>query len=670
MKLVFSALRTAAMLLFAVFCLAFSLKAQNEEVLPITFGKLSDADRNFTKYDKDPDAAAVVMCDYGKTRVQNGETGFFVQYSCIRRIKIFKQEAVNEWANEQIRLRTGAEKMVSVKASAYNLENGRWIETKMEKSSVFEEKIDADRYQIKFSIPNVKVGTILEYAYIINKDDPFVRDWYFQTSIPKIHSEYRFESPIYFGYALVYYGNIPYLVKDKVTEKLPSTGAEIMSGQSALNKVDKYHWIQKDVPAFKNEPYITAAKDYISRVEFQLAYYQYPGSMMQTFFSTWEDLVQKLRDADYFGRKLKKSGTGEDLVKTLVAGKTDPKERAKAIYDYVKTTYKWNEKHNFITEQSLKDLEKSKTGTSADINLALINLLKISGLDANPILLSTRSNGQVIKEYPILDKFDNVIAHIKIGTEEIFMDATSPVRPMNMLPYEDLNGDGFFINMSDKKFKWIPLQNSFKATSYMSVDATLNESNQLVMDIANTEKGYDALDAMKLIKSKNEPTYFKETYKKLLANGKISGTSVENNGTEVFKSKAKIATTDYVDASGNLLYLNPMLDFGLDNNPFKALERQYPVDFVYPKENLYQFSLAVPKGYKVSEVPKSTRLAWQDGSVKFDYIVEATDQKIVIKSKISLKNPVFMPAAYKELRDFYGKIASKHAEQIIFTKIK
>ncbi len=117
-----------------------------------------------------------------------------------------------------------------------------------------------------------------------------------------------------------------------------------------------------------------------------------------------------------------------------------------------------------------------------------------------------------------------------------------------------------------------------------------------------------------------------------------------------------------------MLYLNPILSFGTKENPFKAQERQYPVDFVHPKDETYLFSLTIPKDYKVSEVPKSTRIAWQDGSIKFDYIVDVTEQKIAIKTKTVLKNPVFSAAAYPELRDFYGKIAAKHNEQIVLIK--
>jgi Domain of Unknown Function with PDB structure (DUF3857)/Transglutaminase-like superfamily len=655
-----------------LFLVAHTTHAQKEPEPPITFGKLSEADKSITKYDKDPDATAVVLCDYGKSEVQFDQTaGFFMKYSCNRRIKIFKQEAANQYANGQILLSIPSrEALISLKATAYNLENGHWMETKMDKSSIFQEKYDENRKQVKFSIPNVKAGTIIEYEYSLNKDSHRVRDWYFQSNIPKIHSEYRFTTPNYFGYTLIFYGFTPFAINDKIEEITYETGANSMAGRSTTHKTEKYRWVQQHVPAFKDEVYIASSEDYLSRVEFQLAYYQFPRGMMETYFSTWEDLVKKLRESEYFGRKTKKSGTSEDIIKEITQGKNDSKEKVQAIYDYVKNTYKWNERHDFIAEQSLKDLQKSKLGTSADINMALISLLKTCDMDANPILISTRDNGKINPQYPILDKFDDVIAHVKIGNEELILDATDPVRPMNMLPYDALNGNGFFINMNDKTFKWLPLQNSFKAMKHTTVDVTIDDAQQMTTNIAKVDRGYDAIGAMKTIKNKGENEFFKEIYKDFLANGKMIEKKVENNGTEVLKYNAKLTTTDFIETSGNLIYLNPMLSFGVKENPFKAQSRQYPVDFVHPKDDTYLFSLAIPKGYKMSEVPKSTRMAWQDGSVKFDYIVDVTEQKIAIKTKIVLKNPIFSAASYPELRDFYGKIAAKHNEQIVLTKIK
>jgi transglutaminase-like putative cysteine protease len=672
MHLVFPTLRTTALWLFLSVFFAFSLQAQQEPEPPIKFGKLSDADRAFTKYEKDTDANAVVLCDFGKTRVfYDDQVGFYVQYTRHRRIKIFKKEGI-EYANNQIILALGREKVLSLKAASYNLENGRWLETKMDKTSIFEEKYNEYNKQVKFTIPNVKEGSIIEYEYFLSKDSYQVKDWYFQGVLPRVYSEYRFQCPNYFGYTRISQGFTPYTINEHNTVRFAQTGMASIGKTNPLYdyNLEMYRWVQKDVPAFKDETYIASSENYLTKIEFQLAYYQFPGGIVEKFFTTWEDLVKKLGEDEKFGKRLKKSGAGEDLVKAITQNKTDPKERAQAIYDYVKSTYKWNGEYDCVAQQSLKDLMKSKTGSSADINLFLINLLKTNGLEAQPILISTRSNGILNPAYPILSKFDDVIATVKIGAEDILLDATNPVRPMNMLPYSALNGDGVLVNISEKTFKWVPLQNSFKATSYLNIETSIGSDNQLTADISNIERGYDALNAMKTIKDKNEESFFKETYKKLLANGKIIAQSTENNGTEVFKSKIKITTSDYIDVAGNLIYFNPMLNFGLENTPFKALERQYSIDFVYPKEEIYQFSLTIPKGYKATELPKSTRLAWKDGSLKFDYIVEATDQKIVIKSKTSLKNSIFTPDAYAQLRDFYGKMTAKHAEQIILTKIK
>ena len=74
-------------------------------------------------------------------------------------------------------------------------------------------------------------------------------------------------------------------------------------------------------------------------------------------------------------------------------------------------------------------------------------MLKEAGLEANPVILSTRNNGYVGSiTFPNISKFDYVIGHVKIGEKEYLLDATEPYGMPNILPVRCLNGEGLLVN--------------------------------------------------------------------------------------------------------------------------------------------------------------------------------------------------------------------------------
>jgi hypothetical protein len=61
-----------------------------------------------------------------------------------------------------------------------------------------------------------------------------------------------------------------------------------------------------------------------------------------------------------------------------------------------------------------------------------------------------------------------------------------------------------------------------------------------------------------------------------------------------------------VDA--DVVYFNPMLSEAEKENPFHSAERLYPVEMPYCMDKVYVFSMEIPKGYVVDELPKPARI--------------------------------------------------------------
>src|SRR5690606_38156787 len=107
-------------------------------------------------------------------------------------------------------------------------------------------------------------------------------------------------------------------------------------------------------------------------------------------------------------------------------------------------------------------------------------MLQEAGLDADPVLVSTREHGKVYKGTPMLNKFNYVIAHVNLGGKSVLLDATDPLLPAGMLPMRSLNGEGRLIKSGTDQ--WIALKPSDKYQRVYTGNLTIHESGKMEGD--------------------------------------------------------------------------------------------------------------------------------------------------------------------------------------------
>ncbi|MFT6203819.1 MAG: hypothetical protein ACI9V1_001715 [Spirosomataceae bacterium] len=293
-------------------------------------------------------------------------------------------------------------------------------------------------------------------------------------------------------------GYLPLHINDQ-TKGYSSLGFE--SASQGIN----YRFVVKDAPAFKDEPYITTNDDYYSKIEFGLASYSLPNIGNKSFTSTWEDLDNTLRTNKNFGLRLNHSNVLKDEVKTFMNIK-DTDERAKAIYKYMTSNYKWSEYNTLWASDEIRKVYNDKKGSSAELNLLMIALLNNCGIKAHPVILSTRSNGKILPAYPLINKFNYVVAAIENGEEYIFLDATDPEIPFGGLPARCLNGSGRLVRMKGQS-EFIPIETMMEYTQMETIKAKLDiESGAMSANYKASTGGYLSHDMRERFKDAKPET--------------------------------------------------------------------------------------------------------------------------------------------------------------------
>ncbi len=652
----------------SIACALLVFTANAQTPAPITFGQVDLKDLEMTSYPKDTAAVAVVLADYGDYFYNFQDNVPRAIYRRHVRIKILKKEGF-KYANIKIPFyfpndNTKAEAFNKIEATTWNLEKGDIVSYSLTPKDFFENKESKDVYYKTFTFPKVQEGSVLEYTYELTSGMWYeLRSWEFQKNdIPTIWSELRAEIPAYFIFNITLHSSIPLKVQET------KDGENNFLRGSIRDPYLSYRFAMEHLPALKTEPFITTLEDYRSKLDFELSSTNFPDQAKIDYSKTWESLNETLLTNDYFGKQIKKFDEAEKLALNLKAQyKNDTLALLKAAYKLVQSTMQWNEQEGvFTTITNLDKTYEKRTGNAAEINLILIRLLRECGFDANPFILSTRDNGQ-LSDLVLLNRFNYTIAHVALNGKDIFLDATSKLMPMGLLPLNCMNERGRLVVR--KNSRWVKIPANITSRKVTLVTMSILPNQQLKGEINVSFAGHDAVSFRKKVLTKGEASYSSE-YKKSHSEHNIESISLLNIDSldNVPQLQVKATLNEAYSELGDRIYFTPTLGLAIDEQPFKSLTRAYPIDYTVPQEETYSAQFIIPEGYAIEEMPKNDAIALPKQGGRFDFRVEVLDNLIKIQSKINLKKVVYMSDEYPFLREFFNRIIAKHTEQIVLKK--
>jgi transglutaminase-like putative cysteine protease len=670
----------AAMVLFLCLIQSYSFSQEKSKV---QFGKVTPADFILPPSSAiDTNTNAVILSDIGSVHfVGNNFSAFSYVYQRQKRIKLLNKRAFADLASIAVLLRTGeadfVEKLGKVSASTYNLENGQVVETKLNKTDIFETRENKWYLVDKFTLPAVKDNSIIEYTYTITSpfEDEFP-SWEFQSkNYPSLWSEFQIDVPQTLLYVLVKQGIHAYTV-DKGSEghesfslTQPADSRSYGSQPQNFNISSAtviHRWVMKDIPAFHEEEFLSTPANYIDKIEFQLSG-TYNGETYTDHKNSWKRATEELLNNVEFGGALDQDDAliGESVAQAA-GSSSDPLEKAKGIYYYITSHFTCDNYYNFYLRTNFRDVIKKNSGSVGDINLLLITMLRKKGFHAEPVVLSTREFGYNLVTYPMLKRLNYVIARLKIDGKVYYLDAAHPQLGFGQLPGNCYNGHARIISNTDS------------GSVYFYTDSLKEKKTTLVI-LTNTDKGMEGSFQATLgpeesyllrrqLGVEKESEYFKHIQASFgddldLSNGGVDSLTKPEDPVKVHYDFRMNQT-----AGASPIYLNPMWWDNWRENPFKAAERKYPVEMPYLQDEMYVFSMDIPDGYVLDEMPKSARVALNENQGSFEYLIGQQGNMIQLRCHLKLNKATFSPDDYSTLRDFYAYVVKKEAETIVLKK--
>jgi hypothetical protein len=576
--------------------------------------------------------------------------------------------------------------MSTPKGTTFNLENGKIVKSELKKDGIFRERQNKYYETVRFSMPSVKVGSVIDLKYSIRTDQIWnLRTWKFQYTIPVKWSQFHVAYPEYFNYNQTTFGYHPmFYVKTnqksetinyRTVESSINTGGGGLTNEtrqtvnhSIAYQAKVFDYAATNVPAMKSEPYLTSLDNYTTQVKFELANSNFTqvGGGFKNYTTSWIDVAKQLKESENFGTQLKTIGFVEDVVTELTKAASDERTKLGHIYNHVQHTMKWDGHKSIYATQNLKKAYHDKTGNCADINLLLTVMLNKAGINASPVILSTRENGLLSPSHPSISDCNYVIVKAIVDGKSILLDATESNLQAGIIPFRCLNGEGHLIKNEESEI--VQLGNSPSVENTI-VELQIKDGKRTGV-IRKESTGLSAFNFRESVKTAGGK---KEHFDKLKNSSvDFDYTEFQYNNLDSLNLPVninyKFTIKEAEEADAGIIYIDPILSDRQKNNPFTSPTREYPVDYGMAFSQIYNMQLTIPDGYSVEELPKNTTLTLSEKGGKFQYLVSQLDNKIIVNFRLSIDKSVFIPAEYSNLMEFYNLVINKQAEQIILKK--
>ena len=627
------------------------------------------------KYEIDTEAAAVILLDekYIEIMPVPGLHGlaFRVEEHIHKIIKFLRSSSLGE-ANVKIICSGNAkDNTYEIKGTTYNYTGSDVVKTGINKTDVYLKEINSDKYELDFSFPEVKVGSVLEYSYdLYSPVGLLLPKWEIQEEFPKLVSTYKVSCPGNFAFTTISHVGERCIEYPSVENafKSPDSFCYVNTSENALFGLSNF-WLRRNVPAVRQEPYVQNPSNYRDNLILQLTAFM-SGNGLKRFDDSWEKLNQEMLKSDRFACLKNNNFFLDELIDSITRSAPFLPDTRKAIYKYVRANFTCAEEYDIFTKRSLLDIYRSRQGSNAEINLLLCTMLLHAGIDAAPIILGTTGHISPTTIFPVLDRFNYLACAVNVDGGYIMLDASDKNNIYGSLPVNCYNG---YARIIKKEGIGVTL------TSSVLKDKTIFAVK--IFEVTDTSAKVEINQKMGLIRSsvlrkewaKNEKAkkeYLDDVEQGLPMNCVISETIVahqENPDTNLFitfSGKIKL------DSTAGTLFINADWIKNIRQNPFSATTRTMPVEFPYLSQFQYHLNISLPASMEPVDIPATSSISMDSSAMTYEkiYTYFQDMHTLTVNSSFNVNTPVFPTDDYDKIRSFFQNMMKRENEIVTLKK--
>lgn len=522
-----------------------------------------------------------------------------------------------------------------------------------------------------FSMPDVQVGSILEYQWELQYDDAWVKapDWQIQQSLFVHKGHFHF---VPFDMS----GGRYITVTDALGKENPANQLlfyqALPIGTKVREGMDGFDLNVENIPALPEEAFSPPLSSFAYRVIFYYSPQMNGGDFWKYEAKIWS------KDVDRF---VNPSDKIHAAVAQIVAPSDTEDQKLQKIYSAVMKL----ENTRFSRERSAQenkaeglriktaaDIWEQKRGSDDELNRLFLSLARAAGFKAWDMIVTERDRNILNGGYLYWGQFEDEISIVNVGGKEVFFDPGQRYCTYGKLHWMHTQVMGIRQTESGTAVMTTPPASYSDTQVLRTADLRLAPDGDLKGTIRVTMTGVEALRWRQKALRDDEDEAKKELEGEL-QDAVPAGVHVKmdhiiglTDETSVLMAVADVSGS-MGSAAGKRILL-PSAFFQASVKPlFPEEKRESPVDLRFPYIAQDKVDLKLAPGLAVDSVPTKAQIDLpKDGEYKVSY--NASGDVYEQDRIMALGTTLYKKEEYSNLRDFFQKISAQDQQQIVLKR--
>jgi hypothetical protein len=525
-----------------------------------------------------------------------------------------------------------------------------------------------------FTMPDVEVGSIIEYRYRLQWDDRYLQspDWYVQSNLWTRKAHYLWKHINLGGSTTVTNSRGDASTAIAWMPILPA-GAEVRQSRiPGADGQDTFELDVHDIPPAPEEDFMPPINSLTYRVQFYYSAYRSGDEFWKN-----EGKFQSKAWDKFIGPGPVVKAAVNDI--TLTADTPDQKLRK--IYAAVMKleNTRFTRQHSGAEEkaqgfkeiQSADDVWTRKRGSDDQITQLFVAMARAAGMKAYIAGVTSRDRSLFIKGYLSFSQIDDLIAIVNVDGKEQYFDPGSRYCPYQHLDWKHTMADGIRQTDGGTDFVHSPAEPYTFARTQRVADLTIDPQGALSGTITMTYGGVPGLHWRQRALQGDSASLERELR-----------TSIEHlmpAGVEV-----KVASINKLEEYEQPLVVNLEVKGGMGSSTGKRIilpgdifvanakpafpheKREIPVYFEYGRMVQDAVRVKFPTTLTLESFPAKESSAYEKAAL-YSLATETTPNSFTVRRTYALGEIIFPPAEYPKFRAFYSKMENKDQEPVVLT---
>ena len=651
-------LKSAAAFVFAMACtvanLALAVVRSTRTVEADDWLPISQDELKMTSVPEAPGAPAVIL--YRQVdRDDSAKTGNEQDYV---RIKILTEEG-RKYADVEIPYFREQGNIVALRARTIRPDGS----IAMFEGKAYDKTIAKARnvkYLAKtFTLPDVQVGSIIEYRYTEDMVENYVYNSHWILSDELFTKQAKFSLRPNKDFALRWSWPIGLPPGVQPPKQEPST---------KLVRMDA-----SNIPAFQIEDYMPPANELKYRVTFE--YSESTAESDPAKFWKQEGKTLNSQVESFLGKKKEL----EQVASQMVSPSDAPEVKAQKIYARVQqlrnTSFaveKTNQEQKREQAKAIKtaaDLLRAGGGDGRDITWTYLGLVRAAGIEAYPVWVSSRDVYFFNAKAMSINELNANVVLVKLNGKDVYCDPGTAFAPFGLLPWNETGTIGLRLDKDGGAFVQTGLPESADSVVERKADLKMSEDGTLSGKVTMTFSGLEAL--RRRIEERNEDEaerkqYMEDQLREFVPVGievELTNKPDWNNSSPTLTAEYNLKVPGWATAAGHRALVPVGIFSATEKQLFTHRDRVHPIYFQFPCQRKDDVTIELPLSWKVTTIPPSKL---QDSKAVV-YDLKITNENGVLHMTRLLRNDLLVieQKQYPSLQGFFQIVRTGDEQAIV-----